>query len=617
MNSDEVLNLTVKNGVKKAGETAFTRAVNGIIDYIEDQYGKIKIDMGTVFKRYLDNASRRYNQIQTLATGTERREIIGKKSIYVEIGVCYDNREISTASIEPLLEISNNIIISGTGGVGKSMLLRYLFLHTANRGEYIPVLLELRRISNQTPENISIIDLVYASLKDFDIDLPEEKFEYSLRSGKYLFLFDGFDEIKESHIKEAAEAIQKFCSKYPNNPCIMTSRPMIDPIFFETFVTVESMPLNKDQAVELASKIWKEDEKTKTFCDELRNSFYDKYKDFAENPLLLSMMFLTFMRNNSIPEHLADFYAKVYDALYSQHDSTNKGNFKRDFKCKELDERSFKQILLHFCFHSYFDEKYEFTKEEILSYLNKSIKKLGFKNVSAENYLADLYKAVCLIVKDGNIYRYAHRSFQAYFAAVYTTSLNDEQQRRLFNFLFDSRNSFYFNHDYYDLLNQIEPERLVVNALEDKLRDIQEKMNNTEDPEMFLLMFMYYGINILNHNEGISKYVIEAYNYNSYNVIEFFRTYVTKYNPLSIYPHVNENIQYYLDRMRNTNYGSIVTFYEIDHCSEFTDDERQKLYYYIKKEVGVDKIRKKINQWLSDLDKKRDSLESHSFMDDL
>lgn len=298
------------------------------------------------------------------------------------------------------------------------MLMRYLFLSTIYEGEYVPVLLELRRISNQSPTQLSILELIYTCLQDFDVELPKEQFEYSLRLGKYIFLLDGFDEIKESMATETAAAIQAFCAKYPKNPCIVTSRPRQDASPLETFTPVGAKTLNKEQAIQLASRIWTEDEKTREFCRQLDKTLYDKHKDFAENPLLLSMMFLTFMRNSSIPDHLADFYQKAYDALYSAHDNHNKGYFRRDFQCKTLDESRFKLIFSRFCFQTYFKEQYEFSKSEILTCLQDSIQKLGTTDTSAENFLTDLRNGVCLIIKDGDTYRFSHRSFQTYLAAV-------------------------------------------------------------------------------------------------------------------------------------------------------------------------------------------------------
>jgi len=252
---------TAESAAKKVGEKAVDRGLNAIIDFVKSKFGETQVKIGVVFDRYLENATQRYNQIRTLATGTTPRNIIGEDSLYVNIGLNYNGAEIDTSTIDSMLEISNNLLILGTGGVGKSMLTRYLFLDTAEYEGYVPVLIELRRIGNQPSGQLSILDLIYGCMRDFDVELPKDQFEYSLQLGKYLFLFDGFDEVKSSLAKETAEAIQMFSAKYPKNSFIVTSRPRTETSPLETYTVMESMPLSKTQAVELASRIWTEDER--------------------------------------------------------------------------------------------------------------------------------------------------------------------------------------------------------------------------------------------------------------------------------------------------------------------------------------------------------------------
>lgn len=458
-----LVNVGTQAGMQKVGELFVSRALNALADGVKKAYDGSQVLWGTAFTRYLKNATNHYNQVHTIATGDITRSIIGPDNIYVSIGVQSRNRKITTDTVDSMLGISKNILIQGTGGIGKSMMMRYLFLNTAHRGEYVPVLLELRKISRQTMGKISIMDLIFTCLKDFDVELPREQFEFSLRLGKYIFFMDGFDEVKESMAAEAAEKIQQFCSKYPNNPCIITSRPRRDTSPLQTFTTMKSLPLSKEQAVELARKIWQEDEKTREFCRQLRDELYDnkRHREFVENPLLLTMMFLTFMRNNSLPNHLAEFYRQAFDALYSTHDSKNKGAYRREFECANLDAPGFRQLLSHFCFHSYRKQDYEFSKEELITYLENSIKKFGFTEVSASKYFNDLKNVVCLIVKDGEKYKFAHRSFQTYFAACYTTGLNDESQQGLFERILNDGELLWEKEDYYELLFQIEGKRFL------------------------------------------------------------------------------------------------------------------------------------------------------------
>lgn len=206
-NKTSPLDAAMVSGAQKAGTSVVDRALGAIIDFVTDKYGKTKIELGTVFQRYLENATKRYNQVKTLATGQTPREIIGLDNIYVNIGLSYEDQEIDTSTVEPMLNISKNILIVGTGGIGKSMLMRYLFLITAGLGEYVPVLVELRRINKQPSDQLSILELIYTCMEEFNVKLPREQFEYSLESGKYLFLFDGLDEVNTSLSAETAEAL--------------------------------------------------------------------------------------------------------------------------------------------------------------------------------------------------------------------------------------------------------------------------------------------------------------------------------------------------------------------------------------------------------------------------
>lgn len=626
-NNTSLVRVGAESAAENVGTFFVDRALNAVVDSIKKTYGEAQILLGTAFERYLKNATLRYNQVRTLATGTTPRSIIGKGNIYVSIGVRHGKKKISTDTVDPILRVSNNVIILGTGGTGKSMLMRYLFLNTAYRGEYVPVLLELRKISNQPPGNISILELIYSCMNDFDVQLPREQFEYSLRLGKYIFLLDGFDEIKESHAAETAAAIQSFCSKYPKNPCIITSRPRKDTSPLETFTTVKSLPLSKEQAVQLASKIWEEDEKTTEFCRQLNDGLYEKHKDFAENPLLLSMMFLTFMRNNSVPNHLAEFYSKAYDALYSAHDSNDKGYYRREFRCKELDEAGFKAILSHFCFRTYFKQDYEFTKEQIISYLNTSIQKFEFDNVTAAEYLEDLRNVVCLLVEDGDIYRFAHRSFQAYFAACYTSSvLTDEQQRKLFYTKLSGAEIFWSREDYYTLLAQIEHKRFTVNVLEDCFRDIKKKLASADDPDLLLIKLQYRAISVTREkdNEKLSRvsYYVGSEDDNNYyyNVLAIFRKHILKLIYRDVPSTDEECIIHLLGKVSSNDrrrefHG--IDFTEIDSSDRITDEERHILYDAIARRNKTQIIRESVTKWLADLDLERQKLASADFIDEL
>lgn len=612
--STALLDAGTQSGSKKAGELVVDRALNGIINFIQSGYGKAQVLTGNVYQKYLINAYTRYNQVKTLVSGDDPRQIIGSDSIYVQINLRHGDDVIDTSSVDPLLELSKNILILGTGGIGKSMLMRYFFLNTYSLGNYVPVLLEMRRISNQNPNAISILDLIYSSMESFDVKLPREQFEYSLQHGEYLFLFDGLDEVKEDMYDETVKALQAFSSKYPENSCIITSRKGRNFSPLETYTVVESMMLNKQQAVLLASKL-QQNEKTAEFCRQLDAELFYKHRDFAENPLLLSMMFLTFMHNNSIPEHLVDFYEKAYDALYSTHDSRNKDIFRRDFHCKSLEEHNFKRIFSHFCFHTYFKEEFEFSESKILVLLQSSIEKLEIPNISSKDYLNDLLYCVCLIVKDGNTYHFSHRSFQAYFAAYYTKNvLIDEQQK----FFFERQLSldiYHVNEDYYNLLFQLQTERFISNLLEPGLRKIQKLLNSDPDPDKTYITMQFISVRVDRSNRAKKKHISFLLNqspngYFCYNIISLYRKYFYKEgayissNEYGTYVTSLEEIINKFNTHRN-QLNADVAFDDIDKSKRLSEEERQKIYSIIFKVKNTVEIRASISDWLSLLDARR------------
>lgn len=489
----DYIDTAITAGVKKAAESLLVRAVDKSIEYCKTQTDQLKVKTGTAYMKYLDNAYLRLNQMKTLATGLDTVSILGENSVYVNMSVHYENfkngitKDIDVISVEDLLAVGNNILIVGTGGAGKTMMMKYLFLNTKNRDSFVPVFLELRKVSAQTSGKISIPELIYTCMKDYDVDMSKEMLEYSLQYGGYLFLFDGFDEIKDALADETATAIQQFSAKYPNNAYIVTSRKRNNLPMFQTFSVVETMPMDIQKAKELAHKLGGDTAKNESFCKELETKLFDKHKDFAENPLLLTMMFLVHMRNGSVPDYLADFYSKCFDALYSVHDSHHKDNYKREFQCKNLTEQEFKRIFSSFCFATYFREEYEFEKDKILAYLTNCISKNTKKEVTAEDYLKDLRDAVCILVKDGDTYKFAHRTFQAYFAAIHTCMrLTDEEMKKIVGIFMNKTNMTYCI-DYYDLCYQINPEQFGRNMLEPTLRDLLGTITKHQYPELEFL----------------------------------------------------------------------------------------------------------------------------------
>lgn len=492
---------SVQKGMDKVFENTGEKALGVILNFIKEKYGQASVATGSAFKLYLKNSDLRYNKVKTLADLSEPRALEGKNGIYVDVFVDYKGKKVPTSTINDLMRVSNNIVVIGSGGSGKSMIMRHLFLNTHHRGEYIPILVELRRIEEANNDD-ALLNLIHSSIESFDVKLEHSQLEYSLRTGKYVLLLDGLDEVKGEFREKTKLLIQQLSNKYPLNMYVVSSRE--EGVSFnelETYTLVKACPLEKQQAILLTKKLGQKNEKTEEFSKLLECELYDKHRDFASNPLLLTMMYITFIDNNKIPEHLTDFYDSAYDALYKRHDANKEGLFKRDYKCKMLGEREFKDLFSYFCFQSYFQQQYEFSKEEINIYIQRGIEKLGLEELlkKPEDFFDDIKDIVCLIVEEGNKYKFAHRSFQTYFAAYYTSiHITDEQQKLFFGE--ELNRGFSYNEDFFHMLYRLGRERFSTNILEPGIKTVLEKIEKAESDRFEFLKISCQAMSV---HEGI------------------------------------------------------------------------------------------------------------------
>ena len=412
-------------------------ATNIVEDSAKNAWGKIKkffkdldakdsIRYKTAYEKYLINTEQKVSKIKTIIYRRAPKDLY---SFYECIGVRYNGNTINTENINDILRIGNKIIVTGTGGVGKSILFKHLFLNTVAETEYIPVLIELRSFNIYDVKDISIYTAIYKCLEDNGFELSEEYFEYSLREGAYIIFFDGYDEVNRDKTEKITSEIKALSEKYGGNKFFVSSRPSEEFIGWNNFCEVETLKLNKQQALNLVKKLEFDEVVKDTFYKELDRTLYDKYESFASNPLLLNIMLLTFQKHASIPERLNDFYYEAFVTLFNVHDAT-KDSYVRDIR-SGLGCEDFKLVFSYICFKSYFNGEFQFSESRLRFYIQQAKEKFNRFNFTVENFQEDLTQSVCMLVKEGGIYRFSHRSFQEYFAAWYTCKLVDDVQAKL------------------------------------------------------------------------------------------------------------------------------------------------------------------------------------------
>lgn len=379
----------------------------------------LKLRLKSTYRDYLSKTREKYSRSKSFFI---RNESIDLYSYYIPTGIQCGRNIISTPTFSKITSNSNKIIITGTGGSGKSVLMRHLFLDCMSQKQYVPVLIELRDLNT---ENYTIDEKIADTLDSYGFEASDEYIKKAKSAGHFCFFLDGYDEINNSKRKKLVQQIVKLSTKYSLCPVLISSRP--DEAFngIDDFNIFKMLPLDMDSASSLVKKLpFDEDIKNK-FSKALQDGLFEKHQSFLSNPLLLSIMLLTYGENAEIPSKLSIFYNQAYEALFQRHDA-NKGGYNRE-RSTNLDIQDFSRVFSLFSLQTYEKRIFKMPRTDCLSFIEKARESLN-KNFQADDYLTDLLSAACLLIEDGLEISYSHRSFQEYFVALQISTSAPEIQ---------------------------------------------------------------------------------------------------------------------------------------------------------------------------------------------
>ena len=397
-----------------------------------------------IFNPYLHAMYFKYSKIKTLLYTSE------PKSFY-DFYVCnYLERKIpkkyrnlsSRQNVVQEVSVSTfnqyqYAIITGAGGLGKSMMMRHLLLDAINNYDTmgkVPILVSLKDFGTKYDD---LFEYVYTNMATACTDISELELRKEMRSGQILLLLDGVDEIKTELVDAFKNSLDRFIDCFPHARIIMSSRPFEDFVEYSSFYVFELLPFTKEQALKLVDKLeFRPDEPDfkEKFKMELNTRLFYTHKPFAENPLLLTIMLMTFEQFAEIPSKMYVFYREAYITLSQKHDAS-KGGYKRALKTGLSADR-FSDYLSEFCSRTYHDEKFEITYEEFKKYFVslKENSRFDRENITADDFLYDLQNGMCLMYYESGKYHFIHRSFQEYFCALFFSKQKDKNLKAIGDF---------------------------------------------------------------------------------------------------------------------------------------------------------------------------------------
>lgn len=352
-----------------------------------------------------------------------------------------------------------NILITDTAGMGKSTLMKLIFLDIIDKNLGIPLFIELRRLSRAK----KVVDEIKEQLSSINKNFNDELLLELLSEGDFIIILDGYDEIPLAERDQVTSDIQEFITKAFQNRFFITSRPENALMSFGNFKEFKIEPLTKKEAFELLRKYDNQGSISSLLIKKLEEDGMSNIEEFMTNPLLVSLLFTAFEHKQTIPFKKYLFYRQVYDANFELHDLT-KGDSYTHNKYSKLEIDDFHRVLRHIGFNCFTNQTIEFSKDEILKLIAESKKSCVGLSFSESDFLVDIIKTVPLFTQDGNYYRWAHKSLQEYFAAQYIYLDSKERQSKILEFMYNSPKikdfinvlDLYYDMDYKGFRNVVE-----------------------------------------------------------------------------------------------------------------------------------------------------------------
>ena len=368
----------------------------------------------------------------------------------------YSIKVMENVTAEKIEKCSRFVIIAGTGGLGKSMMLQHLLLDAIAQYEsnrIMPVFIQVR---DYPGAGCDTFEYLFSKVDLFGTGITRDFFKTMLNNGRLLFLLDGLDEIGVNKETVFEKGLDEFIDRYPFNYYIISSRPHRSFVSYSRFTVLQLQPFTKQQSLELIDKLVFRPEIKDEFREQLDDHLYRDHMDFANNPLLLTIMLMTFDRCHDVPKKMHIFYREAFATLAKDHDASKP--YARPLKTGLSIDR-FEMYFAEFCSRSYHDEKFEFTEGEIAAYYDSLLERKKDTNVTAtaEDFIYDAQSNLCLMFYEGGKYFFSHRSFQEYFCAFYFSKQLDKNLGMIGDFFENRRSRNYGDKTFNMLYDMISP----------------------------------------------------------------------------------------------------------------------------------------------------------------
>ncbi len=349
-------------------------------------------------------------------------------------------------SLVQMLSCAINLVVLGDPGSGKTTLAKYLVTVLVDgTGDVadsvrvtLPIRVPLRAYSEFRQRSggigITILDFIIAFARtELQLDsLPEGFFEFYLERKDSFLVFDGLDEIVDSHLREQVKNdIVAFAQvSYPGNHTIITSRKVgYEEVGFpiREFEHCQILPFDDGQVSEYINKWYRleENDKRKRVSEV---SAFQKAREnlpleLLSNPLLLSLIVILFRSGCTLPESKLEIYRSCIGTLTEKWDAAGKRLQLPEQYNRVRDKKNAFARIAYWMYQQQSlgaSDQRRLKYLEVLGELTRYLCEREFRGTeseaqqAAEDFLEYSAKR-SIFVED----RFSHKTFHEYFAALY------------------------------------------------------------------------------------------------------------------------------------------------------------------------------------------------------
>lgn len=343
------------------------------------------------------------------------------------------------------VENHNKLLILGKPGAGKTTFLKHLAIQCNQnefQGDLVPFFVTLKDFA-ETEDKPNL--LTY--LSNYIESENSQNLQQILKHNRALILLDGLDEVLNTDSNRVIKEIESLTNSYPENQYVMTCRIAAREYTFEKFTEVEIADFDWKQITNFAHNWFKDKPiKPETFLERLKQ---DKpIKELVANPLLLTLLCISFEELGDFPANRKELYEEGLNALLRKWDSSR--GKQRDKVYKTLSIAKKEDLLSNIAWKTFAPGNYFFKIDAAKRYISEYIRNLPGANLDDEALQGDsgiVLKNIeaqhgLLVERARNIYSFSHLTFQEYFTAreiILVRQSDEKALAELVSHLFDKR----------------------------------------------------------------------------------------------------------------------------------------------------------------------------------